>query len=403
MDAYVTAWISGLTITSGSAVNGGGVQVNEGGSLTMTDCTVSGNSAAAYGHGGGVYNGRLGTLRMTGCTVSNNSGAGYGGGLANSGGTLSLTYCTLSGNSTASEQGQPFGLGGGLDNNGTATLTDSTVSGNSAYIRGGGIDNGGSLSLTNCTVSGNSALVGGGLEIPGILTMTNTIVAGNDGRDVDGPVAPSSANNLVGDGSFMTNIINGSQGNQVGTRAVPIDPLLAPLGDYGGPTETLAPLAGQPGDRQGNGRGRRPDHRPARVRPGRLRRHRHLPEPGGGVAGRQRRDRRHGLRPRPARPSPGDQPGRYLPGASTVSFSPTIFATPQTITLDGTALELKSGSETIRGPGSNLLSISGNNASRVFLVDANVTASISGLTITDGKVPSGAAAVDWTTRAAHWR
>ena len=59
IDGAVTASISGLTITGGSASNsvgndnGGGVQVMEDGSLTMTDCTVSGNAASGGGGLGG--------------------------------------------------------------------------------------------------------------------------------------------------------------------------------------------------------------------------------------------------------------------------------------------------------------------------------------------------------------
>jgi hypothetical protein len=72
-------------------------------------------------------------------------------------------------------------------------------------------------------------------------------------------------------------------------------------------------------------------------------------------------------------------------GGDTIVFS-SLFDTPQTITLTGGQLELSGTTSptTITGPGANLLKVSGNNSSRVFLVDANVSASISGLTITDG-------------------
>jgi hypothetical protein len=62
------------------------------------------------------------------------------------------------------------------------------------------------------------------------------------------------------------------------------------------------------------------------------------------------------------------------------------FAVTGTITLTGGPLELSNtkGTEIINGPGANLLSVSGDNDSRVFLVDTKVTASISGLTITGG-------------------
>ena len=76
-----------------------------------------------------------------------------------------------------------------------------------------------------------------------------------------------------------------------------------------------------------------------------------------------------------------------LTGANTITFDPTVFATPQTITLNGTQLSLTNttGTETITGPAAGV-TISGNHASRVFLVNASVTASISGLTISGGTV-----------------
>ena len=76
-----------------------------------------------------------------------------------------------------------------------------------------------------------------------------------------------------------------------------------------------------------------------------------------------------------------------LTGANTITFDPTVFATPQTITLNGTQLSLTNttGTETITGPAAGV-TISGNHTSGVFLVNASVTASISGLTISGGTV-----------------
>src|SRR6516225_7946455 len=72
-------------------------------------------------------------------------------------------------------------------------------------------------------------------------------------------------------------------------------------------------------------------------------------------------------------------------GDQTITFDPTVFATPQTITLNGTQLELSdtTGTETITGP-AGCVTVNAGGQSRVFLVDASVTASISGLTITGG-------------------
>ena len=71
--------------------------------------------------------------------------------------------------------------------------------------------------------------------------------------------------------------------------------------------------------------------------------------------------------------------------APAITFDPTVFATPQTITLTMGELGLTkiSGTLTIQGPGANLLSISGNRASRVFYMHGG-SASLSGLTITGG-------------------
>ena len=105
---------------------------------TLTDCTISGNSAS---YGGGLNN--HGTATLNGCTISNNTASSSGGGLQTFGGTLTLTDCTVSGNSAGSN-------GGGL------------------YI-----NNGGTLSLTDCTVSDNNAYNGGGLWSNGTTTLTN--------------------------------------------------------------------------------------------------------------------------------------------------------------------------------------------------------------------------------------
>jgi hypothetical protein len=82
VDPGATASISGLTITGGSAANGGGMY-NDNGTATLTDCTISGNAAAsgnpASFNGGGLYN-LNGTVKLTNCTVSGNSATDSGGG-----------------------------------------------------------------------------------------------------------------------------------------------------------------------------------------------------------------------------------------------------------------------------------------------------------------------------------
>ena len=164
--------------------------------------------------------------------------------------TASISGLTISGGNG----GSYLNKGGGLSNSGTTTLTNCTVSGNSAVI-GAGLANGGiynqvaTATLTNCTVSGNSGL---GLDADGAPVMlTNTIVAGNAGGDIfagvvgdTGPDAPSLSGTEQPDrhGAPRRGQSNGINGNLIGVT----DPLLAPLGNYGGPTQTMALLPGSP-------------------------------------------------------------------------------------------------------------------------------------------------------------
>jgi hypothetical protein len=242
VDGGVTASLSGLTITGGSDSNGGGL-ANYGGNLTLTGCTVSGNYAGSYG--GGLYSNSSGTTTLTDCTVSGNS-AGNGAGLWNSG-TATLTDSAVTGNSNVLFFNAYRGAGGVYNDRGNLTLTDCTVSGNKGFFFVGGVANSyGILTLTNCTVSDNttygiveglnSYAYGYGYGY-GTTTLNNTIVAGNSGgfQDVIGNM--SGSNNLIGTGS---DFMNGVDGNIVDVT----NPVLAPLGNYGGPTQTMALLPG---------------------------------------------------------------------------------------------------------------------------------------------------------------
>ena len=231
---------------------GGGIADLVGGRLTLSDVTISGNNGPEFG--GGVY--IQGTAELFACTVSGNS-ANAGGGLENKGTTM-LAGCTVSGNTATADGLEDLLGGGGLDNNGGLSLVNCTVSGNTTrYLAGGGLSNRGTLSLVNCTVSGNIGNFDAvGYSVGGLFfsqsyggappMLTNTIVVGNSPDDVAAALNPASANNLVGDGALMTGISNGSQGNQVGAPGAPINALLAPLGDYGGSTATMALLPGSP-------------------------------------------------------------------------------------------------------------------------------------------------------------
>ncbi len=87
---------------------------------------------------------------------------------------------------------------------------------------------------------------GGGIHNDATVTAKNTIIATNTadvGPDFDGTLT-SQGWNLIGNNKDAT--IVPMTGDQIGTDAMPIDPLLGPLADNGGPTMTLALLAGSP-------------------------------------------------------------------------------------------------------------------------------------------------------------
>ena len=215
-----TVTVTNSTLSNNSASDKGGAIENES-TLTVTNSTFSGNSAKNYG--GAISNYNRSTATVTSSTLSGNS-ATDGGAIYNYGATMMVTTSTLNGNSAS--------IGGGIWNYGTMTVTNSTLSGNSVSKLGGGVSNNcGTLTLSSSTLSGNSAPATGGGGIwnssrYATMTVTNTIVAGNKSGpspDISGWTDPGGNDNLIG-------------GN----------PLLAPLGNYGGPTQTMALLPGSP-------------------------------------------------------------------------------------------------------------------------------------------------------------
>lgn len=260
-----TLSISGCTLTANSACDGGGIR--NSGTATMTNCLVTGNHV--YYGGAGIWN--LARMTVIGSIItdnhvaSTNENEGYGGGISNSynsslSPTITINRCTISGNSAE--------RGGGIRNNGTATILNSTIANNQAYD-GGGIRCGGVLTMTNstitgnsarnnggglltgshtitvadCTIARNSAASGGGIcdDGPGTTTVGNTIVANNTNTGSTSPdiFGALKANSCLVQNTTGTVFDAGSASNITG-----VDPKLGPLTNNGGPTPTMALLAG---------------------------------------------------------------------------------------------------------------------------------------------------------------
>jgi parallel beta-helix repeat protein len=189
--------------------------------------------------------------------------AEYAGGIANWPGSPSLTMTDslIANNRTADEPTNGVGGGLTLENSASASLTNVTISGNTAENEGGGIwhYSSSSLVLNNVTITGNTAdslpgaADGGGIQVEagsGPVTVRNSIVFGN--TDASGGTAPdcdgaitSGGHNLIGTTAGCT--FTSSTGDITGQ-----DPKLGPLADNGGPTQTHALLASSPAIDAGN-------------------------------------------------------------------------------------------------------------------------------------------------------
>lgn len=206
---------------------------------------------------GGIYQSG-GSLSITGSTISGNQTQGTsvcGGGIFNLEGNLSLSRCTISGNQTEGD----FSDGGAICSNTdldvqTPSLThliNCTIYGNTvADAAGGGILNVDGLTIIeSCTIVGNTAAgIGAGISSYGDgfteTRISNSIVRDNSGGpDLDLYVQSANSFSFPVPGSNLISIL----GANVSGPTPNTDPLLlAPLGHYGGPTETMIPLPGSP-------------------------------------------------------------------------------------------------------------------------------------------------------------
>ncbi len=206
------------TGTTNTVIDGGSVDrifdIDTGVVVTISDLTIRGGNVAGES-GGGIRND--GTLSLDNTTITANVSGVDGGAILNLD-TLTLLESTVSGNDTS-------GDGGGIFNdNGLLTVTRSTVSGNDATgagSNGGGIynANGSSLTTTNSTITNNTATAsGGGIfnSSGATATSTNDTISNNS----------ASLNNGGGisnnDTAILTNTIvaDNTGGNCAGTTAI---------------------------------------------------------------------------------------------------------------------------------------------------------------------------------------
>ena len=202
LDPTVTTNISGLTLSNADSNSNGGA-INNRGALTVSGVTLSSNHTTAGG--AAIFNTSTGTVTLQNSTLSGNRSDIWAA-IYNQGTTATITNNTFTGNTN--QQNNP----------GAAIYSDSNSVTN----------------VTNCTVSQNTGQGGAVFQnsggVAGRVNLRNSIVSGNTGGDTSG--VTDLGNNLIG-----------------GT------PLLAPLANYGGPTQTMALLPGSPAINAGTSTG----------------------------------------------------------------------------------------------------------------------------------------------------
>ncbi|HEX3035768.1 MAG TPA: choice-of-anchor Q domain-containing protein [Thermodesulfobacteriota bacterium] len=238
-----------------TTIDGNGIDrvfdITDSNIVIINNVTITGGSSTA--DGGGIRN--FGDLTLLdGVAVDNNntSGSANAGGILNgAGGMLEIENSTISNNTTDNDAG-------GIQNSGTLEMINSTISGNTAAGDAGGIDNSGTVELNNVTITDNTAAGGdgGGIFNDANLTFTlsNTIIADNNDNDFSTPDCFTEVNgdlasdgfNILGNNAGCGGLTDGVNGDQVGTGLSPINPMLGPLTNNGGTTETHLPQDGSP-------------------------------------------------------------------------------------------------------------------------------------------------------------
>ena len=290
---------------------------------------------AASDKGGGILN--SGTLTLDNCVVDNCTAEGNGGDIYNDG------TMTISSGYILEGRAQPSGDsdGGGIYNAGTLKIDSSTIGseypdfGNFATGNGGGIYNAGSGSatITNCKILSNSAVGNGGgiYNAGGTVVITSSSISGNSASDGGGIYYQNQSGVLNIDDKQS---ISGNTPNDIALFETPNPLVVNTILDVTNPYDNYTSLREAVDYAIGHG------------------------------------------------------------GADAITFDPAVFAAPQTIVLTQGELHLTQAGTgnpiTISGPDVGVtISVSADKPDRVFQIDAGVTASLSGLTITGGQAAPG--------------
>lgn len=235
---------NGLTISGNDSSRV--FEVAAGNTVELRGLSIAGGNAS--GSGGGILN--QGSLTLIDTTLAGNRAGILGGAVSNLGGSLWLVNSALTNNVANVYGGGLFTQGAGA----TATLINTTVAGNTAITGGAIFIQDGEVTLNHLTIAGNMATSGAGgiyARVATVLNIENSIIAANTAPSPADIWMEGGSGNVVSAGVSLIgdNTTVSSQfpaGPLAGTAGSPLDPVLDILGDYGGPTQTMPPLGSSP-------------------------------------------------------------------------------------------------------------------------------------------------------------
>jgi HYR domain-containing protein len=259
--------IDRFKIQNGFDRGGGGGGIRTTANLTLTNSVIAGN-VSSYPDGSAVGGGILNcwNLTVSKSLITGNTGDFDGGGIYSCDGVATITDSTIDGNTVGKPGFSGGGGGGGIESRSTLIVRNSAITNNRilGFFEGSGVEFFGTATLTNTTVSGNT-----GPEAIFTFTGTgnfeNATIAGNQGIGIhnlagtfnltNSLIANNAAQDCLLDTSYPQtsfasagyNLVRNSGNCPLSpTDLTNIDPLLGPLQDNGGPTFTQALLAGSP-------------------------------------------------------------------------------------------------------------------------------------------------------------
>jgi len=194
-----------------SISSGGGLSVYSGSSMSLNNCIIRENLSAGSIGGGGVCWGSC-LMTLTDCTITGNSATNGGGIYCGSNSCTTMTNCTIRSNSAIGSTPHVSGYGGGVQSwdNSSVNLTNCTIANNTAGLGGGAMfyeDS--SITVTNCVMFGNRAIGGYGGAIESVsssTTLVNCTITRNSAGEPGGGMMCWQGSTVITNSIFCANI-----------------------------------------------------------------------------------------------------------------------------------------------------------------------------------------------------